>query len=295
MAEDGRLIYEDYQTTCEFLKSKTEHKPTIGIICGSGLGGLVDKLEDTYKIAYEDIPNFPVSTVPGHAGRLVFGKLNGKTVVCMQGRVHMYEGYPLWKITMPVRVMALLGVHTLIVTNAAGGINRKYNVGDFMVIKDHINMPGLAGNNPLIGPNDERFGPRFPSMTGTYDKELRKLIVNIATELNIENLLQEGIYCMVGGPSFESIAELRYLQTVGADCVGMSTCPEAIVAKHCGMRVFGMSLVTNKCVIDYEDTAEPNHEEVLETGRLRAADMQNLVSVFVKRIPEAIVNNNKIN
>ncbi|XP_077982112.1 purine nucleoside phosphorylase-like [Glandiceps talaboti] len=294
MAEVEGYTYDECEATSQYLLEKTKQKPTIGIICGSGLGGIVDKLEDTYKIAYEDIPNFPVSTVPGHASRLVFGKLNGKTVVCMQGRTHMYEGVSLWKITIPVRVMSLLGVHTLLVTNAAGGINPKYNVGDFMVIKDHINMPGLAGNNPLVGPNDDRFGPRFPSMTGAYDKDLRALVFKIAKELEMENLMQEGIYSMVGGPSFESIAELRYLQTIGADSVGMSTCPEVVVARHSGMKVLGMSLVTNKCILDYEDTAQPNHEEVLETGRLRAADMQNLVSAFVKRLPEPTVNNNKI-
>ncbi|XP_077865237.1 purine nucleoside phosphorylase-like [Saccoglossus kowalevskii] len=220
MAEAARFTYEDHEEVCKFLQNKTKHIPSIGIICGSGLGGLVDELEDKESIDYKDIPNFPVSTVPGHAGRLVFGILGDKPVVCLQGRFHFYEGYPLWKITMPVRIMKLLGVHTVFVTNAAGGINSKYNVGDFMVLKDHINIPGLAGNNPLCGPNEERFGPRFPSISDAYDKEMRKLAFTVAKELNMDSIMREGVYAAVSGPSFESPAELRFLQMVGADTVG---------------------------------------------------------------------------
>ncbi|XP_013408736.1 purine nucleoside phosphorylase [Lingula anatina] len=278
--------YEDLDKIAQYVLTCTKQRPKIAIICGSGLGGLAETLSEKECLAYKDIPNFPVSTVPGHAGRLVFGKIGDKSVMCMQGRFHMYEGYPAWKCAMPVRVMKLMGVNTLFVTNAAGGVNPDYHVGDLMLIKDHINMPGMASNNPLVGDNDERFGVRFPAMTEAYDKKLRKLAHEIANNLGFGDFLRDGVYTMLGGPSFETIAELRYLRLIGTDAIGMSTCPEVVTARHCGMRVFGMSLITNVCVMDYEDDRVPNHEEVLETGKMRAGDMELLIRRLVSEMED---------
>lgn len=233
---------------------------------------------------YTDIPNFPQSTVVGHAGKLVFGTLAGVSCVVMQGRFHMYEGYPLWKVTFPVRIFHLLGARTLIVTNAAGGLNRGYQVGDIMVIRDHINMPGLAGINPLSGLNDERFGPRFPAMSDAYDEQLRSLALTVGKELGYGPSLHEGVYCTLGGPNFETIAECRFLQQLGADAVGMSTVPEVLVARHCGLRVFGFSLITNKSVLEYGTQEKANHAEVLEAGRQAAVKLERLVSLLLERM-----------
>ncbi|XP_022100933.1 purine nucleoside phosphorylase-like [Acanthaster planci] len=277
--------YSELEGFAKLIQDRSPHIPTVGIICGTGLGGLADVLEDKTTIPYTDIPHFPVSTVKGHHGQFVLGRLKGKTVMCMKGRFHLYEGYPMWKITAPVRVMNLLGVKTLFITNAAGGMNRSYNVGDIMIMKDHLFIPGLAGLNPLVGPNMQQFGERFISTSHLYDAGLRKLARDIGKEIGCSDFLQEGVYAMVGGPSFESPAELKLLNTF-ADVVGMSTCPEAIVAKHCDMRVFGLSLVTNKCVMDYDLTEEdgPNHGEVLETGKLREEILQELVTKVVERM-----------
>ncbi|MBN3284831.1 PNPH phosphorylase, partial [Polyodon spathula] len=233
------------------------------------------------SFSYSDIPSFPQSTVQGHVGRLVFGELKGKTCVCMQGRFHLYEGYPLCKVTFPVRVFKLVGVETLIVTNAAGSLSDGYKTGDIMIIKDHINLPGFAGQNPLNGPNDEQFGLRFPPMSSAYDKDLHKLALDICKKLDCS--VQEGVYCMVGGPNFETVAEARYLHKLGADAVGMSTVPEVLVAKHCGMKVFGLSLITNKVVKAYNDK-EVNHEGVLGVSKMRAGTLQTLVTEFVAQL-----------
>ncbi|XP_063310886.1 purine nucleoside phosphorylase isoform X1 [Pelobates fuscus] len=283
--------YEEYKQTADWLLSNTDHRPTVAIVCGSGLGGLGELLKDQVAFHYSDIPNFPQSTVPGHAGRLIFGKLNGKSCVCMQGRFHFYEGYPLWKVTFPIRVFRLIGVESLIVTNAAGGLNEDYKVGDIMVIKDHINIPGFAGNNPLSGPNEDRFGPRFPPMSNGYDKELRKLLLDIGRELGFTEKLKEGVYCGIGGPNFETIAECRFLNRLGADAVGMSTVHEVVVARHCGLQVLGLSLITNKAVMDYESEMTANHEEVLQAGKDSAKYMEKLVSALVQRME---LNNNLI-
>ncbi|XP_026163016.1 purine nucleoside phosphorylase 4a isoform X2 [Mastacembelus armatus] len=256
--------------------SQTEHRPQVAIICGSGLGMLADTLKCQDSFAYSDIPGFPQSTVQGHAGRLVFGELKGKTCVCMQGRFHMYEGHSLCKTTFPVRVFKLLGVETLIVTNAAGSLADGLHPGDIMVIKDHVNFPGLVGLNPLSGPNDDKFGPRFPAMSGCYDKSLRCLAMDIAKQQGVASLMQEGVYAMVGGPNFETIAEARLLHRLGVDAVGMSTAAEVVMATHCGLRVFGLSLITNKVVKSYEDSDRVNHEGVLEIGRLRSQTLQQL-------------------
>ncbi|XP_060766889.1 purine nucleoside phosphorylase 4a [Neoarius graeffei] len=285
-----QISHIDYQRTVNWLLSQTQHRPKVAIICGSGLGMLADALQCQDSFKYADIPGFPQSTVQGHVGRLVFGELKGKTCVCMQGRFHMYEGHSLCKVTFPVRVFKLLGVETLIVTNAAGSIAESYHCGDIMIIRDHINFPGLAGLNPLNGPNDDKFGPRFPPMSGVYDKDLRKLASDICKSMGITQFVQEGVYCMVGGPNFESIAEARLLHKLGVDAVGMSTAPEVLVASHCGMRVFGLSLITNKVVKSYEDSETINHEAVLEVSKMRSEMLQKLITEIIIRMD---INNNE--
>ncbi|KAF0041540.1 hypothetical protein F2P81_007438 [Scophthalmus maximus] len=279
-----RYTHEEYKETADWLLAHTEQRPKVAIICGSGLGSLADLLEDKTVFPYKDIPRFPTSTVPGHAGQLVFGKLQGRECVCMQGRFHFYEGYDIQTVTFPVRVFFLLGVETLIVTNAAGGLNDAYNEGDIMLIKDHINLPGFAGQNPLCGQNDERFGVRFPCMSDAYDRELRALARQTAEEQGCGGFLQEGVYCMVAGPSYETIAECRLLRTLGADTVGMSTVPEVLVARHCGLRVLGLSLITNMTVTDYDSNQKANHEEVLQTTRNRTQDLERFVSNLIAKI-----------
>ncbi|GAB6022965.1 hypothetical protein CHUAL_007055 [Chamberlinius hualienensis] len=282
--EENGYAYENIKQIADFLLERTKHRPKIGIVCGSGLSGLADWLDERHAFPYEEIPDFPISTVSGHPGRLVFGLLNGIPMVCMQGRFHNYEGYTLWKCAMPIRVMKLVGVETVILTNAAGGISSDYACGDIMIIKDHINLPGFAGDSPLRGRNDERWGPRFPSMSNLFDTELRKLAKTVAENLELSHVFREGIYVMVGGPSYETIAELRLLKLVGADAVGMSTVHEAITARHCGLRVFAMSLITNKCILEYDTGEEANHEEVLATANHRKEDLQKFVTEFVKEI-----------
>ncbi|KAG7319107.1 hypothetical protein KOW79_017581 [Hemibagrus wyckioides] len=251
---------------------------------------LADSLQCQDSFKYSDIPGFPQSTVQGHVGKLVFGELKGKTCVCMQGRFHMYEGHSLCKVTFPVRVFKLLGVETLIVTNAAGSIAESYHCGDIMIIRDHINFPGLAGLNPLNGPNDDKFGPRFPPMSGVYDKDLRKLAFDICKRMGVTQFVHEGVYCMVGGPNFESIAEARLLHKLGVDAVGMSTAPEVLVASHCGMRVFGLSLITNKVVKSYENSGTTNHEAVLEVSKMRSELLQKLITEIIIHMD---INNNE--
>ncbi|TWW73514.1 purine nucleoside phosphorylase 5b [Takifugu flavidus] len=276
--------YAECQATANWLLSRTDVCPIVAIVCGSGLGGLAEILKDPQVFSYSEIPNFPQSTVHGHAGMLVFGTLKGKACVCMQGRFHLYEGYPIQKITLPMRVFKLLGVETVVLTNAAGGLNQDFKVGDVMIIKDHINMPGFAGNNPLVGPNDERFGVRFPCMSDAYDRELQQLAFDVASDLGFSDFLREGVYCVLGGPTFETVAECRMLHKLGADAVGMSTVHEVIVARHAGMRCFALSLISNRAVMDYDSKEKANHEEVLETGRLRAKQLENLVSNLVARL-----------
>ncbi|XP_038663068.1 purine nucleoside phosphorylase 6 [Scyliorhinus canicula] len=280
----SRYTYHEYKETADWLSAEIGLHPRIAVICGSGLGGLVDLLKDKITIPYEKIPRFPKSTVPGHAGKLVFGKLNGKMCICMQGRFHFYEGYPINEVTFPIRVFHLMGVETLIVTNAAGGLNEEFQVGDIMFINDHINLPGFAGLNPLRGSNEERFGVRFPCMSDAYDKTFRQMALDSAQELGYQDIVRDGVYCMLAGPSYETVAESRMLRILGADAVGMSTVPEVILARHCGMRVFGTSLITNKIVMDYSSQEKANHEEVLQTSKDRAQALQSLISNFVGKI-----------
>ncbi|GAA6087421.1 purine nucleoside phosphorylase-like [Tachysurus ichikawai] len=278
--------YEACKETADWLLEQAPVRPLVGIVCGSGLGGLADMLKDQKVFSYSNIPNFPKSTVHGHAGRLVFGTLKGKPCVCMQGRFHLYEGYPIQKVTMPIRIFKLMGVETVILTNAAGGLNQDYKVGDVMIIKDHINMPGFAGNNPLCGQNDDRFGIRFPCMSDAYDKQMNQLAQDVGVELGYSHFIKEGVYCVLGGPSFETIAECRMLNLLGADAVGMSTAHEVIVARHSGMRVFALSLITNKAVMDYNCEEKANHEEVLQTGEQRSQQLVKLVSTIVSRMTQ---------
>ncbi|XP_039284474.1 purine nucleoside phosphorylase [Nilaparvata lugens] len=278
--------YELLQSIAEWLKKRVDIRPTVGIICGSGLGSLADTLTERNTFPYEIIPHFPKSTVHGHEGQLVFGKLKGVPVVCMQGRFHYYEGYPLWKCSMPIRVMKLIGVNQLIVTNAAGGLHADYQPGDIMIMKDHVNLMGFAGNNPLQGVNEERFGPRFIAMNRAYDKELRDHAKKISKDLGIESYVREGVYAVLGGPNFETIAELRLLKTCGVDAVGMSTVHEVLTAHHAGMRIFAFSLISNKCVTDYDDDYEVNHAEVIDTGKMREPILKELVTRMVMKMCE---------
>ncbi|HEY6408415.1 MAG TPA: purine-nucleoside phosphorylase, partial [Ktedonobacteraceae bacterium] len=247
---------------------------------------LATEISDATVIPYAEIPHFARSTVVGHAGRLIIGMLEDVPVVAMQGRFHLYEGYTLQVLTLPVRVMRQLGAHTLIVTNAAGGVNPAYRPGDFMLIRDHINMPGLAGVNPLVGPNDVRFGERFPPMADAYSAELRALAHVVAAAWP-ELSLHEGVYTMVGGPNYETRAELRYLRTIGSDAVGMSTVPEVIVARHAGMQVLGLSLITNAAT--GEETAEVNHAEVLAAADAVRPIFAGLVRGIVREIARLTV------
>lgn len=258
--------YEIYQQAANYIRRTTNHHPKIGLILGSGLSSLADEIEEADHIPYNEIPYFPVSRVAGHAGKLVAGHLAGKSVLVMQGRTHYYEGYSPQHITLPVRVMQVLGVQTLIVTNAAGGLNRTFKAGDFMLISDQINLVGMGGHHPLRGPNLDEFGPRFPGMTRAYDPQLMKLARHAAQDLDLT--LQEGVYVCLAGPAFETPAENRLLLLLGADAVGMSTAHEVVVANHCGLRVLGISTITNLSILETGSEAETTHTEVLETGKL---------------------------
>ena len=253
-------VYEQVMEAVASIRARVSLTPSVALILGSGLGDLASEVRDATGIPYEEIPHFARSTVAGHAGRLLVGTLAEIPVVVMQGRFHSYEGYSPQVLTLPVRVLSALGAHTLLVTNAAGGINPAYRPGDFMLISDQINLPGLAGANPLLGPNDERFGERFPPLARAYDANLRFLARSVAASMS-DLTLHEGVYAMVGGPSFETGAELRFLRTAGADAVGMSTAPEVVVARHMGMNVLGISLITNTATGD--EGEEVKHEEVL--------------------------------
>ncbi len=243
----------------QLIESRTQVKPTIGLILGSGLGVLADEISDAVRIPYEEIPHFPVSTVEGHQGQLVIGQLNGKHVVAMQGRFHFYEGYSLEQVTFPIRMMKAMGVQTLIITNASGGINMDYQPGDLMMIKDHIN---LTGRNPLIGPNEDAFGVRFPDMSTAYDPDYRELAHKVAKQNGID--VQDGVYVGLTGPTYETPAEIRMLRILGADAVGMSTVPEVIVARHAGIRVLGISCISNMAAGILPQPL--SHAEVMETA-----------------------------
>ena len=275
-------LYDQITESVTSVQSRTMLKPAVALILGSGLGDMADEIGDATAIPYAEIPHFARSSVPGHAGRLVIGMLEDQPVVAMQGRFHFYEGYSLQVVTLPVRVMYRLGAHSLIVTNAAGGVNVAYHPGDFMLIRDHINIPGMAGLNPLVGPNDERFGARFPPLAGAYDTTLRVLARSVAAT-QPEITLHEGVYVMVTGPSYETSAELRLLHTLGADAVGMSTVPEVVVARHMNMHVLGLSLITNSAT--GEETEEIKHGEVLAVANAARPKFAALVRGIVRAMP----------
>lgn len=256
--------------------------PRVALVTGSGLSALADAVEIVVSFSTGEIPHYPRSTVEGHPGRLLIGKIADTPVVVMQGRVHFYEGYPIQAVAFPIRVLQALGIHTLILTNAAGGLEPSWQAGDIMLIQDHISFVSLAGNNPLIGPNDSRLGPRFPSLANVYTPYLRRMAHEIARDLNIT--LREGVYINVSGPSYETPAELRFLATMGGQAVGMSTAPEAIVAAHAGMEVLGFSLLTNMALLDPTEEEEVSHEEVLEVGATAAPKLVALITTLLPRL-----------
>jgi purine-nucleoside phosphorylase len=255
---------QEYETAADDIRSKSQYRPRVGLILGSGLNPLARAVEKPDQIPFGDIPHFPRPTVEGHSGQLVLGRLEGIPVLIMQGRAHFYEGYPMQQVVFPVRVMQLLGIETLLVTNAAGGLNPGFQVGDLMLIRDHLNLVGMAGNNPLFGPNDPALGPRFPDMSQAYDPQLRGMAKEVAAANDIP--LHEGVYAGLAGPSFETPAELRFLRLAGADAVGMSTVHEVTVARHAGIRVLGVSGISNVALTEPVAGREATHEEVLAAG-----------------------------
>ncbi len=256
---------EQYDIAADAIRKTSRSEPKIGLILGSGLNALAEAVLDADVISYPDIPHFPKPTVEGHVGRLVMGTLEDTQVMIMQGRVHFYEGYPLPQVVFPVRVMQVMGIETLIVTNAAGGLNPTFQAGDLMLITDHLNLVGMGGSNPLFGPNDPALGPRFPDMSQAYDPKLGRIALEVAQQHGIP--LRQGIYAGLAGPSFETPAEIRFLRMIGADAVGMSTVTEVTVARHGGMRVLGVSGISNVALAEPDPDHETSHEEVLAAGQ----------------------------
>jgi purine-nucleoside phosphorylase len=268
----------------DFIRGRTENRPTIGLILGSGLGALADQVQGADHVPFDEIPHFPVSTVAGHSGRMVIGQLEGQPVLVMQGRVHYYEGYSMSQVTFPIRVMQALGIGTLVVTNAAGGLDTSWSPGDLMLIRDHINLVGMVGMNPLRGPNLDTFGPRFPDMSRAYSPELRQLAREVAEQEGI--LMHEGVYIGLAGPNYETPAELHFMRQIGADAVGMSTVAEVTVACHGGMRVLGISGISNIVIYDPSQQGEaPNHEEVLEAGLQAVPKLMAIIKGVLRRLP----------
>lgn len=274
------LTMEQINEMAEKVKSKTSYRPKIGMILGSGLGPVAEEVQNADRIPYSELPGWPVSTVVGHTGQLVIGEMEGQVVVVMQGRSHFYEGYPMPLVGLPIRVMQTIGADTLIVTNAAGAVHPDYEPGDLMMLTDHINLIGMTGMNPLRGPNLEEFGPRFPDMSQVYDREMMDLARKVAKENEIN--LREGVYICLAGPSFETPADLRFLRGIGVDAVGMSTVPEATVARHGGMRVMGVSGISNKANLDGNTIT--THEEVLEAGQVLVPKLTKLVKGVLRSL-----------
>ncbi|XP_058679190.1 purine nucleoside phosphorylase [Ammospiza caudacuta] len=289
--------FEACWEAARWLRAQFREPPRVALVCGSGLGALAEELTDPVTIDYRDIPHFPRSTVQGHAGRLVVGRLGSAPCAVLQGRFHLYEGHAPSQVVIPVRTMALLGVHTLVLTNAAGSLRPELGPGHLLVIRDHIDLPGLAGRSPLVGPNDERFGTRFPAMTDAYDPALRRLALALAPK---ELRARSGVYVGVGGPSYETPAECRYLRRAGAHAVGMSTVSEAAAARHLGLRVLGLSLITNSAPADSDDEDDEEggdvtgggagpgagHEEVLAAAQEGARHLRALLAALAPRLDE---------
>ncbi len=264
----------------DIIRGRISIEPQVSMILGSGLGPLAESVEQAVRIPYQDLPNWPVSTVSGHTGQLVFGKLEGQDVMVMQGRAHYYEGYSMAQFGLPVRVMQRLGVKILIVTNAAGAVNPDFSPGDLMLITDHLNLIGMAGPNPLRGPNLDELGPRFPDMSRAYDRDLCDLARQVANQNDFT--LQEGVYICLAGPSFETPADLRFLRGIGADAVGMSTVPEVTVARHANQRVLGISGISNKANLDGNTIT--THEEVLEAGQVIVPKLTTLIRGVLRQL-----------
>ncbi|HET6845668.1 MAG TPA: purine-nucleoside phosphorylase, partial [Anaerolineales bacterium] len=271
---------EQFDEAADAIRSRTQRRPRIAMILGSGLSGIADAVLAADAVPFQEIPHFPTSTVMGHSGRLLFGELQSKSVLIMQGRVHFYEGYSMAQVTLPVRVMQRLGIEVLVVTNAAGGVNPEFQPGDVMLITDQLNLVGMTGSNPLIGPNYDEIGPRFPDMSQAYDRQLAQLARDAAAEAKIP--LREGVYAGLSGPSFEGPADLRFLRMVGADAVGMSTVPEVIVARHGGMRVLGFSGISNKANLD--GSTVTTHEEVMEAGKTLGPKVEQIIAQVLQRL-----------
>ncbi len=265
--------------TIDYIRQSINFDPEIGIVLGTGLGALADEIKVEKAIPYAEIPNFPVSTVQGHKGQLVFGYLGGKKVVAMQGRFHYYEGYTMQQVTFPIRVMKMLGIKLLILSNASGGMNTSFRVGDIMVIVDHIN---LFGTNPLIGQNIDELGPRFPEMSCAYDKKYIKLAFEVAEENNIH--LQQGVYIGVTGPTFETPSEYKFFGKIGADAVGMSTVPEVIVARHMGLPCFALSIITDMGITISGEVEKPTHEEVQKAANAAEPRMTTIIKKMIERM-----------
>lgn len=286
------MLLPEYDKLCEslrFVKSITDVKPKIGIVCGSGLGEIVDMLQDTTTIQYAKIPHFPQSTVVGHSGEFVFGEKDQVPLVCMRGRVHLYEGYDVIECIRPIRLMCMLGIEILVVTNAAGNINKAFKPGDFMIIKDHISFPSLAGENPLRGPHDPRFGERFVTMSNAYDIDLVEEFMEASDKVGMSNSVKKGVYAMVVGPTYETVAEARALRLLGADAMGMSTVHEIIAAHQMGVRCLGVSLLTNDILTEYdsmEDMVE--HEIVVDMGARKSQEFIKLILAFIKSVKQDI-------
>jgi purine-nucleoside phosphorylase len=267
------ITLQQIDESADAVRKRTTYKPRVALILGSGLNGLADSVQNPDVIPFGELPHMPVSTVQGHMGRLVIGELDGQIVFVMQGRIHFYEGYTMGQVTLPIRIMQRLGIEMLFVTNAAGGVNPDFAPGDVMLITDNLNLIGMTGNNPLFGPNLDEIGPRFPDMSQVYDRELMAKARRAASAENIG--LREGVYCCLSGPSFEGPADLRFLRMAGADAVGMSTVPEVIVARHGGLRVMGLSGISNKANLD--GSTVTTHEEVIEAGKIITPKVEKII------------------
>ena len=274
------VTLEQIDQAAETIRTRTSYRSRVGIILGSGLNALADSVQQADVIPFGELPNWPVSTVQGHSGRLVIGELEGQSVLVMQGRIHYYEGYSMSQITLPVRVMLRLGLEIMIVTNAAGGVNPEFVPGDVMLITDNLNLMGMTGANPLMGPNIDELGPRFPDMSQAYDLELMSIARKVASQGQLT--LREGVYCGLSGPSFEGPADLRFLKMAGTDAVGMSTVPEVIVARHGGLRVLGFSGISNKANLD--GLTVTTHEEVMEAGKVITPKIEKIIRGVLRSI-----------
>lgn len=288
LVDEPSCGWEEIEESASYIRAHSKYRPSVCIITGSGLGLLADEVKGGEPIPYEEVPHFLPTTVQGHAGELVLGELAGKVVAVMRGRIHFYEGHPLQRIAFPVRVMHALGTDALIITNAAGGLRADFRAGDLMVITDHINLVGMAGFSPLWGPNDPRLGPRFVDMSTAYDVRLQELALSVGEELGLD--LQQGVYVMSAGPTFETPADVKFLRLIGADAVGMSTVPEVIVARHQGSRVLGISHISNVIPVDGVAAEERPldeeglHQEVLEAGRKVVPKLSLLIKGIVGKM-----------